>query len=150
MRWRGRSVLIVDDDPGLRAIVGEVLEAEGYQTTVASNGAEALRIVDRSVPDLILLELRLPVLDGWAFAAELQRRRIDCPILAMTVRDSARRGAEQIRAAGCLAKPFTIDELVDAVERLCVAGPRGWLRGRAGFMVLSGAADEDTPEPRIP
>ncbi|HEX6987553.1 MAG TPA: response regulator, partial [Planctomycetaceae bacterium] len=69
MQRNERAVMVVDDDPWLRAIVCEALEEEGYRVTAAGDGLEALRLVERSLPDLVLLDLAMPALDGRGFAA---------------------------------------------------------------------------------
>lgn len=114
----GRPILVVDDDHTIRTTVADILSLEGYPVEVATNGAEALTIVERVRPSLILLDMRMPVLDGWGFGRALRERGIDVPILVMTAAVNARRWAEEIGADGYLAKPFELAELLDAVERL--------------------------------
>lgn len=62
-------VLIVDDEPDIRATVSAMLEIEGYDVDEAANGADALHAIEQRAPDLILLDMRMPVLDGWASRA---------------------------------------------------------------------------------
>jgi CheY-like chemotaxis protein len=111
-------VLVVDDDPAILATVAETLELEGYPVVTARNGAEALRCIEGERPSLLLLDMRMPVLDGWGLARELRARGIAVPLLVMTAAQDARRWAEQIGAAGYLAKPFDLDDLLDTVARL--------------------------------
>jgi len=113
------SVLVVDDDPTIRATVSDILELEGYKVSTATNGAEALREVERGHPDVVVLDMRMPVMDGWSFARELHQRDLDVPILVVTAAQNARVWANEIDAAGYLAKPFDLLDLLDAVERLC-------------------------------
>src|SRR5690349_4026215 len=63
-----RPILVVDDDPEILAMLRDFLESEGLSIRTASNGAEALEALDDVAPALILLDMRMPVLDGWAFA----------------------------------------------------------------------------------
>jgi CheY-like chemotaxis protein len=114
----GTAILVVDDDPAIRTTVSEILELEGYPVATASNGAEALEAVERVTPSLVLLDMRMPVLDGWGFARALRQRGIAMPILVMTAAQSARAWAEEIGAQGYLAKPFDLTDLLTAVERL--------------------------------
>ncbi len=114
-------VLVVDDEPDIRATVSEMLEIEGYDVDEAANGADALRAIELRLPDLILLDMRMPVLDGWGFAAELQRREMQIPIVVMTAARDAARWASEIAAAAFVAKPFRFDDLIRAVERACPA-----------------------------
>ena len=110
-------VLVVDDEPGIRAIVLAMLEIEGYAVAEAINGAEALVAVENDPPDLILLDMRMPVLDGWGFATELRRRGHRTPIVVMTAARDAARWARDIAASAFVAKPFGYDDLIRAVEQ---------------------------------
>jgi CheY-like chemotaxis protein len=112
-----RAILVIDDDAAIRATVADILEAEGYAVAVATNGLEGLHAVERALPMLVLLDMRMPVLDGWGFARALQARRIQVPILVMTAAQDARRWAQEVDAAGYIAKPFDLEDLVGAVER---------------------------------
>ena len=111
-------ILVVDDDPSIRTTVCEILELEGYPVQEAADGAEALRAVERAVPALVLLDMRMPVLDGWGFAREIKQRRLNLPILVMTAAQDARRWAQEIGATGWLAKPFELLDLLAAIERV--------------------------------
>lgn len=110
-------VLVVDDEPGIRATVAAMLEIEGYEVDQAIHGADALARLDHHQPDLILLDMRMPVLDGWDFAAELRRRGVEVPIVVMTAARDANRWASEISAAAALAKPFRFDDLIGAVQQ---------------------------------
>ena len=112
-----RRVLVVDDEPEIRATVQAMLEIEGYEVSQAANGADALAAVERDAPDVILLDMRMPVLDGWGFAAELRRRNHAVPVVVMTAARDAARWASEIAAAAFVAKPFRYDDLITAVER---------------------------------
>jgi CheY-like chemotaxis protein len=83
----------------------------------ASNGAEALALLDEVEPALILLDMRMPVLDGWGVAAAIQRRALTPPIVVMTAAQDAAQWAEEINAAGYIAKPFDLFELLAIIER---------------------------------
>lgn len=109
-------VLIVDDEPDIRATVSEMLEIEGYDVDEAANGADALLAIERRLPDLILLDMRMPVLDGWGFAAELQRREVQIPIVVMTAARDAARWATEIAASAALPKPFGFEDLIQTVQ----------------------------------
>jgi CheY-like chemotaxis protein len=117
-------ILVVDDEETIREVVADALQLEGYPVATASNGLEALRLFDREHPSLILLDMRMPILDGWAFAKELRRRGTAVPIVVITAAQNARRWAEEIGAAAYLAKPFDLDDLIRIVERLCLERPR--------------------------
>jgi DNA-binding response OmpR family regulator len=110
-------ILVVDDDPAIRKTVAEILALEDYQVATASNGAEALLQLERVRPWLVLLDMRMPILDGWGFVRVLQERGLSLPILIMTAAQDTRRWAKEVGAAGYLAKPFDLDELLAAVAR---------------------------------
>ena len=111
-------ILVVDDEPSIRTLVEDCLTAEGYRVETATNGAEALRALEQSRPALVLLDMRMPVLDGWGFARKLKERRIKVPILVMTATQDAQQWAEQVGAQGYLPKPFEFQDLVNTVGRL--------------------------------
>jgi CheY-like chemotaxis protein len=115
---RDVTVLVVDDEPDIRATVSAMLEIEGYDVAEASNGADALQVLEQRRPDLILLDMRMPILDGWGFAAELRRRGNRTPIVVMTAARDAAHWAAEIAAAAFVAKPFGFDDLMAAVERV--------------------------------
>ncbi|HLG69861.1 MAG TPA: response regulator [Chloroflexota bacterium] len=110
-------VLVVDDDSSIVSTVSAVLQEEGYAVTTANDGQAALRKLDQELPALVLLDMRMPVMDGWQFAQEIKRRGIEVPIVVMTAAQDAQRWAVEIGADGYVAKPFDIDELLGVVER---------------------------------
>ncbi len=112
------TVLIVDDDEDIRDFMELGLRDAGYRVLSADNGAAALAVLAQAGSDLILLDMRMPVMDGWAFArAYRQQPPPHVPIVVLTAaRDAARRAAE-IGADGFLSKPFDLDELTAAVKR---------------------------------
>jgi CheY-like chemotaxis protein len=110
-------VLVVDDEADIRAIVSAMLEIEGYEVAEASNGIDALAAVERQPPDLILLDMRMPVLDGWGFASEMRRRGHRIPIVVMTAARDAARWAAEIAASAFISKPFGLEDLITVVNR---------------------------------
>ena len=112
-----RPILVVDDDPTILATVSEVLDMEGFAVMTATNGAEALVAVDQTVPSLVLLDMRMPVLDGWGFMRAVRERGLSLTVVVMTAAADARRWGREIGAEGVLAKPFDIDELLRAVQQ---------------------------------
>jgi CheY-like chemotaxis protein len=111
-------VLVVDDDAGIRDLLDLALTDAGYAVALAADGAAALALVDAMAPDVILLDMRMPVLDGWAFAeAYRQRPGRRAPIVAMTAARDAPDHTAQIAATGYLAKPFDLADLLACVAR---------------------------------
>ncbi len=117
------TVLVVDDDASILDTVTAILSGEGYDVVSAASGQEALDAVARKHPLVILLDMRMPTMDGWAVARALRGQGIDVPIIVMTAAESARRWADEVGAEGYLAKPFGLDELLAAVDRF--RGPQG-------------------------
>lgn len=116
MESGSKRVLVVDDEPEILVIVAITLKQEGYLVQTASNGQEALELVAGAMPDLILLDMKMPIMNGWQFAAEFRERyRNGPPILVFTAAEDARDRAEQIGAQGWVSKPFDLDMLVLAI-----------------------------------
>lgn len=115
---RCRSILVADDDPAIRQIVVEVLGDEGHAVASAADGVEAIRAVDRLRPDLLFLDLSMPVMDGWAVARELRSRSARPDIVVLTAAEDAAAQAAEIGAASFVVKPFDCDELIAVVEAL--------------------------------
>ncbi len=112
------SVLVVEDDEALREVVTTALSDEGYDVHAAPNGQAALDIVDRAAPGVILLDMRMPVMDGWVFARVYrQRPGPHAPIIVCTAAQDAAHWAGEIDADAYLPKPFRLGELLDLVER---------------------------------
>ena len=117
------TVLVVDDDTSILDTVSAILTGEGYDVVSATSGEEALDAVTRKRPSVILLDMRMPVMDGWAVARALRSQGISVPIVVMTAAESAKRWADEVGAEGFLAKPFGLDELLTIVQRF--RGPGG-------------------------
>lgn len=112
------KVLIVDDDPDLLALMAETLDLEGYQVESATNGARALDAVDRNMPDLILLDMKMPVMDGREFTRRFRETYDhEAPIVVVTAAADARKSADEIGANGFIGKPFDLDMLLATVAR---------------------------------
>ena len=127
------TILVVDDDDDLRHIVTSALAAF-VQVIEAVHGRAALDLLDDgATPDLILLDMNMPVMNGWDFAAELKRRGgPHPPIIVLTAAHDAARSAEAIGAVDYLGKPFLLQDLFDVVSRttssaldVATVGPRG-------------------------
>jgi len=112
-----RPVLVVDDDQAIRTAVSWALSDAGYWVTTAEHGRAALVQVADAPPALVLLDMRMPVMDGWTFARHYRALVTDhAPIVVMTAAYDARDRAAQIEANGHLAKPFDSTELLNTVR----------------------------------
>ncbi len=110
---RAKTVLIVDDEPNIRGFLRMVLEDEGYCVETANDGREALDKVRRNPPDAVLLDLMMPIVDGWTFLATRRTLSAEClcPVLVMSAVGGWRM-ARELGASGFLAKPFDVEVLL--------------------------------------
>ena len=116
---RSGYLLVVEDDEEIRDFLALLLETEGYAVRTARNGAEALEVVRDDSPQLILLDMRMPVMDGWTFArAYRSGPGPHAPILVMTAARDAAQRAHEIDADAYIAKPFDLNQLLGLVCRL--------------------------------
>ena len=114
----GPLILIVEDDTSLRDLFQEALDGEGYSTCIASDGVEGLELFDEINPDLVLLDLLMPKMDGWE-ALERVRRISECPVIIVTGQGTTEeiiRGLLEAGADDYLVKPFGIKELIARVN----------------------------------
>lgn len=116
MVGRGDAVLVVDDDVELLMMVEMLLDEAGYRVVTATEGRDALEKVAQEMPTVILLDMKMPEMDGWEFARQFRSRHgRQAPIVVLTAAEDAEQRAEQIEANGYLSKPFEIDDLVRLV-----------------------------------
>jgi CheY-like chemotaxis protein len=116
-------VLLVDDDSLIRVTLAEALADEGYAVETAGHGREALEVLANWRPDVIVLDLMMPVMDGWAFRAEQIRLGLadSVPLVILSAARRASEAARDLSAQDCVQKPFEFDVLLDAIAR--AAGP---------------------------
>jgi CheY-like chemotaxis protein len=115
------AVLVVDDDKDIRETIREVLEAEGYSVATAENGAAALKQLRHVHPQLILLDLTMPVMDGISFREEQMNddSLAAIPTIVMSARTDPGKDAGPLLVRACLAKPLDLDELLSLVGHYC-------------------------------
>ncbi|SRR6266550_4211041 len=117
---RELRVLVVEDDPDVRRLTESLLTADGYHVRVACDGRDAMQQARQECPDLIVLDLNMPVMDGWQFCTAqryfAEKKLAAVPVLLMTGVDDAAACASTLRVAGVIKKPFEPDELLDAVS----------------------------------
>ncbi len=123
-----QTVLLVEDDPDLMRFAQVTLRLAGYRVVTASDGEQALVAARKARPTLMLLDLRLPVLDGWQvldrMAADPGLRTIPVLIVTATAEGLSRRSVEASSVVGYLVKPLSADALLAGVES-AAAGPAG-------------------------
>ena len=111
-------VLVVDDEPDIVAAVEQILQIEGYAVASARNGAEALAVLDSLRPDVIILDLMMPVMDGEEFRRRLaEHPAADTPVIVISADRDVARKAAAMQVEAYLAKPFDFDDLLATVGR---------------------------------
>ncbi len=117
-------VLVVDDDPPLLRMLKRSLTAEGFEVTVAADGGAALVAAERSAPDVIVLDVAMPAIDGLAVCRRLRGRGLPTPILMLTARDAVadRVAGLEAGADDYLVKPFAMQELIARLRALTRRG----------------------------
>lgn len=122
---RPTDVLIVDDDEDMADVVKVALESEGYACRIAANGREALEQVATAMPGLVLLDMLMPVMNGWECAHQLREMYgRGLPIIIVTAAEHAESRRETAQADAVLAKPFELDALLSVVGRYVPRPPR--------------------------
>ena len=118
------AILVVDDDAPIRRMLDRTLSAEGYAVETAADGGEALASVERSTPDLVVLDVGMPGVDGLAVARRLRAKGLSVPVLLLTARDSVpdRVAGLDAGADDYLVKPFATEELLARVRALLRRG----------------------------
>jgi len=121
---RGR-VLLVDDDPAILDATGQVLREWGYAVDEAGDGESALALARTVRPDLMLVDLMMPVMDGWTLIQRLREQQVapGVPVVVFSADHDARERARNLAAQAALRKPFELQELQDVVERLITKKP---------------------------
>jgi len=119
-------ILVVDDEPDILLLHRLNLEAAGHQVLLAADGIRALERVDNEHPDVVVLDVMMPVLDGWGVLDSLRERATAPPVLVVSAKSSWDDIVRAVEggAADYLAKPFQTEELIAAVARLVDADDR--------------------------
>ncbi|HJV46728.1 MAG TPA: response regulator [Bacillota bacterium] len=112
------KILIVDDQYGIRVLLYEVFGKEGYQTFQAANGKQALEIVGNESPDLVILDMKIPGMDGLEILKEIKKINKEIKVIMMTAYGELDmiKEATELGAVTHFTKPFDIDELRLAVK----------------------------------
>jgi DNA-binding response OmpR family regulator len=115
-----RRILVVEDDLSLRETLAEVLADGGHDVRVAEDGEAALKAIDEWIPELIVLDLMMPRMDGYAFR-EAQRAHagtVETKILLLSAAHQVAAAAEELQADAWLVKPFGLYDVLESVEGL--------------------------------
>jgi two-component system, OmpR family, response regulator MprA len=140
------QVLVVDDDHSLRRMLERTLVAEGFGVQAVADGGAALAAVERAAPDLVVLDVAMPGMDGIAVCRRLREKGFGQPVLMLTARDAVtdRVAGLEAGADDYLVKPFATEELVARLHALTRRGGAGSRRLALGDLTL----DLDTRELR--
>ncbi len=117
----GKKVLIVDDELDTLELIKLVLESGGFKTILATNGMEALEKVKESKPDLILLDIMMPDMDGWEVFRKIKENNSKIPVAILTAKAQnidRLLGLHVLKADDYITKPFGKNELIDKVKKL--------------------------------
>jgi len=116
-------ILVVEDDAAIRRLAHDLLEDEGFEVLLAETGEAGLTALAERRPDLVLLDLMMPLMDGATFAAELRRLHEDVPVVVLSGSRDIFEVAQSMGATGAILKPFDIDEFVTIVRRTLDGSP---------------------------
>jgi CheY-like chemotaxis protein len=110
-------VLVVDDDPAIRGLLADALKGEGYAVDLAAHGREALEAMRARRPATVILDLMMPVMDGFTFMEACHQERLcdDVPIVVISAVQDAIERIHEVPVHACIAKPFDLDDLVRTV-----------------------------------
>ena len=120
---RVQHILVVDDDPAIRDVVADILEISDYPVDTAVNGAEALEKIRRERPAAVLLDLMMPVMNGWEFLRAC-RKEPPCahvPVVVMSAARDASNVVDELGAQAFLPKPFELDTILSVVGQVAPA-----------------------------
>jgi CheY-like chemotaxis protein len=111
-------VLIVDDDQTIRDLLAEAMSEEGFEAVTAANGIEALARIELAKPNLLLLDIQMPKMDGRTFLQVLAKSGLRIPVIVMSAAVSPRTVARELTVDGYLAKPFDLEQVLHHVEQI--------------------------------
>jgi DNA-binding response OmpR family regulator len=115
------KVLVVDDEPALRSLLKTNLSIEGFEAITARDGAEALQVIRDEAPDVVLLDVMMPVLDGWQVLEELSKEPNRTTRVILVTAKASTEAKLQGWELGCdeyLTKPFDLDVLIDRITEV--------------------------------
>jgi len=116
-----KKVLIVDDEPDTLELVKLVLESGGFETVLAASGKEALNELEASKPDIVLLDIMMPDMDGWEVFRKIKENNVNMPIAILTAKAQnfdRLLGLHVLKADDYITKPFGKNELISRVRKL--------------------------------
>lgn len=131
----GKSILLVDDERDLVFYTKLFLEEKGYEVTEAYDGQQALEVLETFRPDLVLLDVTMPRLNGWDVLKRMQEdpEKVGIPVLMLTARseDADKARGWELGVTWYQTKPFELDELAMVIERILATTDEDWGEGKA-------------------
>ena len=119
-----KRILLADDDDGVRESLSQVLAMEGYHVIPAANGRQAMACLRGGSPDLVLLDIHMPGLDGWQTLERMERRRPLIPVIVITARPNQYRHAVGAGVDALMEKPLDFPRLLKAIAVLLAETPQ--------------------------
>jgi CheY-like chemotaxis protein len=115
-----KKILIIEDDLSIRELLVEIFESEGYSVNSSINGAEALFALEKITPDVILIDIMMPVMDGFSFRQEQLKNPNwnEIPVIAMSAQDQKREKLESFGIHNFINKPLDLNHLLETVRFL--------------------------------
>lgn len=110
-------ILVVEDDPVIQRLLGVTLRKQGYEIVSAADGEAALLTLDSTPPDLILLDMRLPTMNGWEFLEAYSSQPVQVPVIVVTATFLDPTIYTLPNVVDCLIKPFAIEALINCVQQ---------------------------------
>ena len=115
------TVLVVDDEPDIRLLVSTMLRAQGHDVLEAAEGDAALAVMGSANIDVVLLDLMMPMMDGWAVLWTLHDRPVHPPVIVMSARPEYANERPPLGAIGYLQKPFTGSQAISSITEVLSA-----------------------------
>jgi DNA-binding response OmpR family regulator len=115
-----KNILVVEDDPGIRVVLEDTLQSQGYGVVTADNGKQGLELAQDIKPDLIILDVMLPLMDGFEICKRIRKEGITSPVMMLTVKDEEvdKVLGLELGADDYVTKPFSLKELTARVKAL--------------------------------
>lgn len=115
-----KKILLVEDDTSIRELLTEILEDEGYSVVSGANGSEGLKSLEKTIPDLIIMDIMMPVMDGYAFRKEILKNNKfnQIPVLVMSAQSQVLEKLETHDLKNFINKPIELSHLLETVNTL--------------------------------
>ena len=113
------SIVVVDDEPSIRELLVASLHFAGFEVNTAASGSEAIEVIEKVQPDLIVLDVMLPDIDGFTVTRRIRQEGINAPVLFLTARDDTQDKIMGLTVGGddYVTKPFSLEEVVARIPR---------------------------------